>query len=93
MYIKTRGNRYQISPERMSEFEQRPNEDTYQWIARQLTMAKPYEAAWLMMLRNDEKQRRVYEMLQLAKTEHSTRQAKWAMVATVVISLLGLAIR
>ena len=93
MYIKTRGNRYQISPKRKAEFEQRPNEDNCQWIARQLTMAKPYEVAWLMMLRNDEKQRRVYEMLQLAKTEHSTRQAKWAMVATVIISMLGLAIR
>ena len=92
MYIKTRGNRHQITPERMSEFEQRPNEDTYQWIARQLTMAKPYEAAWLMMLRNDEKQRRVYEMLQLAKTERSNRHMKTAMFITVAISTLSLII-
>jgi len=86
-------SQYQISVKRQVEFNQRPDEDPYQWIARQLTIAKPFEAAWLMMLRNDEKQQKVYEMLQIAKTERSARHTKWAMVATVAVSFFGLLIR
>jgi hypothetical protein len=89
MSLGSQKHKHHISRKRQAEFEQRPDEDSYQWIARQLTIAKPHEAALLLLLRKDEKQQRVYEVLQLAKTERSARHTKWAMLATIPISLFG----
>ena len=62
-----RRERYTVSPERRAEFEQRDGEDPYQWIARQIDMATPFEATWLFMLRtSDQKQREAWEFHRLA---------------------------
>ena len=37
--------RYEISEKRRKKFDQRPGEDVHGWIARQLSMARPYEVA------------------------------------------------
>lgn len=90
MRTRTQLKKYRMTADRLAEFERLPDEDTYQWITRQLDMATPFEAAWLMMLREDEKQHRAFQMLQLAKTERSNRHMKMAMFVTVAISALNL---
>ena len=81
--------KYEISETRKKAFEQRPGEDAYQWIARQLTMATPFEGAWLMMLRSDEKQRHVFELVQLAKSERAARRSMWALYMTLAVAIVA----
>jgi hypothetical protein len=81
--------KYEVSETRKKEFEQLPGEDTYQWIARQLTMATPFEGAWLMMLRSDEKQRHVFELIQLAKSERAARRSMWALYLTLTVAMFA----
>jgi hypothetical protein len=75
-----RRSRHEITDKRKAEFEQRPNEDPYQWVARQLDIANPFEAAWLMLIRDD-KQRQAMEVLQQARTARWTR---WAVVVALL---------
>ena len=91
MNLKARKNRYSISETRKSEFDQRPNEDVYQWIARQLDQATPFEATWLMLLRKDERQLRAYEILQLAKTNQSNRRVVRLMAVGLILSAASMA--
>lgn len=78
-----RKNRYMVSAERQSEFERRPGEDAYQWIARQIDMANPFEATWLYLLRSgDDKQRVAWDFHRAAVT------ARWSRVA-VLVAVVG----
>jgi hypothetical protein len=74
-----RRHRYTVSPERQAEFEQRDGEDVYQWIARQIDMATPFEATWLYLLRSgDQNQRAAWEFHRAAVT------ARWSRIAVLV---------
>jgi hypothetical protein len=78
----SRFKRYEVSDTRHRElFDRREGEDPYQMIARQLTMAKPYELAWLYLLRDDPKQREAMMLLQQART------AFWARLAVIMSAL------
>jgi hypothetical protein len=84
-----RRERYTVSPERRAKFEQRDGEDPYQWIARQIDMATPFEATWLFMLRtSDQKQREAWEFHRLAVTAHWSRRAFFAVIAGLVVQVL-----
>lgn len=75
--------RYTVSPKRRAEFDQRPDEDVYQWIARQIDMATPFEATWLYVLRpGDQKQRAAWEFHRAAVT------ARWSQIA-VLVAVVG----
>jgi len=74
---------YEVSETQMKEFEQLPGEGSYQWIARQLTMTTPFEGAWPMILRSDEKQRHMFELIQLAKSEVTSTRKLWALYLTL----------
>ncbi len=78
-----RRHRYTVSPERRAEFDQRPGEDVYQWIARQIDMATPFEATWLYLLRSgDESQRAAWEF------HRSAVSARWSRIA-VLVAVVG----
>lgn len=86
-------SRYTVSAARQASlFDQREGEDPYQMIARQLAMAKPFEVAWLMLLRDDENQLRAMEMLQLSKSVFWTRIAVVLAALSFPISATALAV-
>ena len=81
-----RSKRFEVSEKRRQEFEQRPGEDPYQWIARQIDSATPFEATWLFYLRSgDQNQREAWKFHQAAVTAMWTRRA-------VFVSSVGLAL-
>ena len=72
-----------VSAARQAEFEQRPGEDAYQWIARQIDMATPFEATWLYLLRSgDEGQRAAWDFHRAAVS------ARWSRIA-VLVAVVG----
>jgi hypothetical protein len=76
-------DRYTVSKERQREFDRLEGEDTYQWIARQIAMATPFEATWLYLLRSsDENQRAAWEFHQAAVS------ARWSRI-TVRVAVIG----
>lgn len=75
--------RYHVSEQRQREFDQRESEDTYQWIARQIDMATPFEATWLYLLRSgDANQRAAWDFHRSAVT------ARWSRIA-VLVAVVG----
>lgn len=87
--------KYGVNEKRQKDLlEQREGEDAYQMIARQLAMARPFEVAWLMMIRaGDEKQLRAMEMLQLSRTVFWTRLAVILAAASFPLSVVALIVQ
>jgi hypothetical protein len=84
--------KYHVSEQRQREFDRRENEDVYQWIARQIDMATPFEATWLYLLRSgDANQRAAWEFHRSAVTARWSRAAVLVAVTGTVINV-GLAI-
>ncbi len=84
-----RRRKYDVSEERKREFDRRPGEDTYQWIARQIDTATPFEATWLFYLRStDENQREAWKFHQAAVTAMWTRRAVFASATGLGLSVL-----
>lgn len=82
-----KSRRYRVSDKRRAEFERWDGEDLYQWISRQIDMAKPFEATWLFFLRGgDENQREARKFHQSAKTTYWTR---WAVVAAMTANAIS----
>lgn len=80
---RMRAHRHEVSAERRAEFDQRSGEDAYQWIARQIDMATPFEATWLYLLRSgDEQQRAAWDFHRAAVT------ARWSRTA-VLVAVVG----
>jgi hypothetical protein len=85
-----RHRQYEVSAERRAEFDQRPGEDVYQWIARQIDMATPFEATWLYLLRaGDDKQRAAWDFHRSAVT---ARWSRTAVMVAVVGTILNVAL-
>ena len=83
-----RNRKYHVSDKRRQDFEQRPGEDPYQWIARQIDMASPFEATWLFYMRStDENQREAWQFHQAAVTAKWTRRAVFASSVGVALSV------
>lgn len=76
--------RYTISARRKAKFERRDGETSEQWVARQMTMASPFELAWLGLIRDDTQRT-------IMQTVASARAARWARWA-VVVALLSVPI-
>jgi hypothetical protein len=75
--------RYHVSEERQREFDQRDGEDPYQWIARQIDMATPFEATWLYLLRSgDANQRAAWDF------HRDAVPARWSRIA-VLVAVVG----
>lgn len=88
-----RWSKYEVSERRKQEFEQRPGEDPYQWIARQIDSATPFEATWLFYLRSgDENQREAWKFHQAAVTAMWTRRAVLASSVGLAISVVLFAV-
>ena len=89
-----RRNKYEVTEARQRElFDRREGETGEQMIARQLAMARPFEVAWLTMLRGgDDKQMRALEMLQLARSVWWSRAAIVASTAGVLVSVVALVV-
>lgn len=90
-----KSRKYDVSKKRMQEFEQRIGEDPYQWIARQIDSATPFEATWLFYLRSgDEHQREAWKFHQAAVTAMWTRRAVFvssvALALSVVLSAVSM---
>jgi hypothetical protein len=83
---------HEVSIARQAEFEQKPNEDVHQWIARQIDMATPFEATWLYLLRSgDEKQRAAWEFHQAATSARWSRVSiRIAVIGTIVNTALAI---
>jgi hypothetical protein len=84
-----RRRRYTVSAERRAEFEQRDGEDPYQWSARQIDMATPFEATWLFLMRDsDLKQREAWQFHRLAITALWSRRAYYAVLVGIGTQIL-----
>ena len=72
-------------------FDQREGESAEQMIARQLAMARPFEVAWLTLVRGgDETQLRAMEMLQAARSVWWSKIAVVTSVVATVVSIVAL---
>ena len=78
-------HRFNIHPERKKMFDRtRPDETVEQMIARQLAMSRPFEVAWLFMLRTSEhaeSQVKALTLLQQARTVY------WSRIAVLMAAL------
>lgn len=84
----------------MKEFDRRTTsdgkpEDAYEWLSRQITMARTQELVWLFMLRSsDANQQRAMELAVQAKVVFWTRFATIAALATstgaVIVAIVAI---
>lgn len=81
-------NRYTVSERRKQKFEQREGEDNHAFIARQLTMARPHEVAWLFLVRGDDHQREAMQLAQQARTAWWSRMAVFAVLLSVPVNAI-----
>ena len=83
-----------MTPERKRQFEQRTNddgtpEDVYEWISRQIAMARVRELVWLYLLRSsDEPQQRAMELAVQAKVAYWTRFATMVALFTSTVAII-----
>ena len=89
--VKTDG-KYGISERRHKKlFDHREGETPEQMIARQLAMARPFEVAWLTLVRGgDDTQLRAIEMLQAARSVWWSKIAVASSLAATVVSVVAL---